>query len=64
MTLRHLRIFIAVADAGSMTAAAEALYVAQPTVSQAIAELEKYCGVKLFERLKFKRQRTRYLKLI
>lgn len=51
MTLRHLKIFIKVADAGSMTAAAEALYVSQPTVSQAIIELESHYGVKLFDRL-------------
>lgn len=51
MTLRHLKIFIRVADSGSMTAAAEALYISQPTVSQAIAELEDYYGVKLFDRL-------------
>lgn len=51
MTLRHLKIFICVADSGGMTAAAEKLYVSQPTVSQAIAELERYYGVRLFERL-------------
>jgi DNA-binding transcriptional LysR family regulator len=51
MTLRHLKIFIAVVNFGSMTAAAEALYIAQPTVSQAIAELENHYGVKLFDRL-------------
>lgn len=51
MTLRHLKIFIAVSDSGSMTAAAQALHVAQPTVSQAISELEDYYGIKLFERL-------------
>jgi DNA-binding transcriptional LysR family regulator len=51
MTLRHLRIFIKVADLGSMTAAAEALFIAQPTVSQAISEIEEYYGIKLFDRL-------------
>ncbi len=51
MTMRHLEIFIAVADLGTMTGAAKALYIAQPTVSQAISELEVYYGVKLFERL-------------
>ncbi|MCL4527902.1 MAG: LysR substrate-binding domain-containing protein [Chloroflexi bacterium] len=34
-----------------MTRAAKALYLSQPSVSQAIAELETYYGVKLFERL-------------
>jgi len=51
MTFRHLQIFIHVADLGSMTAAAEALYITQPTVSQSIAELEQHYGVKLFDRL-------------
>jgi LysR family transcriptional regulator, transcriptional activator of the cysJI operon len=51
MTLRHLKIFITVADCGSMTNASEKLFIAQPTVSQAISELESYYGVKLFDRL-------------
>ncbi len=51
MTFRHLKIFITVADTLSMTAAAKILYIAQPTVSQAISELEEYYGVKLFDRL-------------
>lgn len=51
MTIRHLRIFTAVAEAGSMSAAARVLFVSQPSVSQAIGELEKEYGVKLFERL-------------
>lgn len=51
MTLRHLIIFIRVADLGSMTAAAKSLYISQPTVSQAVSELEEYYGIKLFDRL-------------
>ncbi|PHV71404.1 LysR family transcriptional regulator [Sporanaerobium hydrogeniformans] len=51
MTIRHLKIFITVAECGKMRKAAELLYISQPTVSQAIAELEQYYGVKLFERL-------------
>lgn len=51
MTLRHLTIFIKVFDLGSMTAAAQALFISQPTVSQAISELENYYGIKLFDRL-------------
>ncbi len=33
MTIRHLQIFIAVAETGSMSAAAKRLYISQPTVS-------------------------------
>ena len=51
MTLRHLNVFLCVCDEGNMTVAAEKLHIAQPSVSQTIAELEKYYQVKLFERL-------------
>lgn len=51
MTLRHYRIFIKVCDTMNMTAAAEALFMSQPAVSQAVAELEGYYKVCLFERL-------------
>ncbi len=51
MTLRHLRIFCAVYQRGSMSAAAQALFMTQPSVSQAIRELEEHCGTPLFERL-------------
>lgn len=50
MTVRHLKIFIAVADTGKMSQAAEQLYISQPTVSQAIRELEEHYHVQLFER--------------
>ncbi|MGI6490952.1 MAG: LysR family transcriptional regulator [Peptococcaceae bacterium] len=49
--MRSLEIFVKVADKGSMTAAAEALFITQPTVSQAISELERHYGTKLFDRL-------------
>jgi DNA-binding transcriptional LysR family regulator len=51
ITLRHLLIFVKVCDTGNMTAAGEELFMTQPSVSQAIAEMEKHYGVKLFERL-------------
>ena len=41
MTLRHLRIFVAVCEEGSVTLAAEKLYLSQPAVSLAIHELEE-----------------------
>ena len=51
MTIRHLNIFLAVAETGSMRTAAQQLYISQPTVSQTIRELEEHYGVALFERL-------------
>lgn len=51
MTLRHLRIFTAVCETGSMTAASERLFIAQPSISLAISEMEEYYGVKLFDRI-------------
>ena len=51
MTLRHLNIFICVCELLNMTKTAEKLKMTQPAVSQAIAELEDYYNVKLFERL-------------
>ncbi len=51
MTIRHLKIFMAVADYGGMSKAAKMLHISQPSISQAVSELEKHYGVKLFERL-------------
>ena len=51
MTIRHLTVFVAVAEQGSMSAAAKHLYLSQPTVSQAIRELEAHYNGLLFERL-------------
>lgn len=51
MTIRHLRIFITVAETLNMHVAAKQLYIAQPAISQAISELERHYSVRLFERL-------------
>ena len=51
MTIRHLTVFVAVAEQGSMSAAAKHLYLSQPTVSQAVRELEAHYNGLLFERL-------------
>lgn len=47
---KPLRCFIAVADEGSFTKAAQRLHVTQPTLSVQIRELEKYLGFDLFIR--------------
>jgi len=46
----RLKVFAKVAELGSFTAAAKALGVSQPAVSQHIAELERLAGGRLFER--------------
>lgn len=48
--LRHLRYFAAVAEAGSVTAAAARLHIAQPSLSQQIAALERRVSAQLFHR--------------
>jgi DNA-binding transcriptional LysR family regulator len=50
LDIARLRIFSKAADHGSFTAAAAALGLSQPAVSQQIAKLEKDLGVVLFER--------------
>ncbi|MDR5782196.1 LysR family transcriptional regulator [Caballeronia sp. LZ065] len=50
METRNLKYFLAVADAGSVTRAAEALDIAQPALSQALSRMERDLGVKLFSR--------------
>lgn len=51
MTLRHMRILVAVFQHKSVTRAAETLHLAQPSVSLALRELEDYYGVTLFTRV-------------
>ena len=50
MNLRQYEYALAVAEEGSMTAAADRLRVAQPSLSQQIGALEKHLGVQLFSR--------------
>lgn len=51
MTIRHLKIFVAVCEEGGITKAGRRLFMAQPTVSFAVSELEKYYSTKLFDRI-------------
>jgi LysR family transcriptional regulator, low CO2-responsive transcriptional regulator len=50
VTLTQLRAFVAVARAGAVQAAAEQLYVSQPSVSAALSALARELGVELLER--------------
>lgn len=50
MTLQQLRYFLEACRTGSFTAAADALYIAQPSVAQQIRRLEQEVGVRLFVR--------------
>jgi DNA-binding transcriptional LysR family regulator len=48
--LRHLRVFLAVAETGSVTRAAELCHVSQPAVTQTLARIEALAGTQLFTR--------------
>jgi DNA-binding transcriptional LysR family regulator len=50
MTLQQLRYFLTAADKGSFSAAADALLLAQPSLSEQIRKLESELGVALFTR--------------
>lgn len=50
MLLRHIRYFLAVAEHGNFTRAAEALHVSQPTLSQQLKQLEDALGAQLLDR--------------
>ena len=50
MTLTQLRYVIEVAEAGSISAAAARLFIAQPSLAKAVGELEAEMGVRIFER--------------
>ena len=50
MRLRHLEVLLTIARHGSLTAAAAALDITQPAVSQWLADIEAAAGVRLFDR--------------
>ena len=51
VNLELYRVFYTVARCGSLTKAAEELYISQPAVSQAVKQLENQLGTSLFNRM-------------
>ncbi|WP_415119702.1 LysR family transcriptional regulator [Paraburkholderia sp.] len=60
LSLDQLRVFVAIADHGSFSAAARRLYRAQSAVSNAVLNLESVLGVKLFDRSGWRPQLTEH----
>lgn len=54
MTLDQLRILVAIADQGSVLAAARALHRTQPTISVAMRKLEDELNLSLFDRSSYR----------
>ena len=54
MRLRQIEVFHAVYTNGSITNAAAALHVSQPSVSKVLAHAEQQIGYRLFDRVKGK----------
>ena len=50
MTLKQLRYIVTVADTGNITEAAAKLFIAQPSLTSAIRELENEYGITIFDR--------------
>ena len=50
MTLQQLKYIIEIAETGSITMAAQRLFIAQPSLSKSVAELEKEMGITIFNR--------------
>lgn len=51
MDTASLQAFLAVADLGSFTGAAEKLFLTQPAISKRVAQLESQLGARLFDRI-------------
>ena len=49
VTFRQLRLFLALADTGSVSAAARLLHVTQPTASMQLREIADSAGLPLYE---------------
>jgi DNA-binding transcriptional LysR family regulator len=60
VNLRQIEAFKAVIEKGTVSAAADALFVSQPAVSKLIANLEEDCDLRLFERVRGKLAPTKH----
>ncbi|GGB46908.1 transcriptional regulator [Oceanisphaera marina] len=58
MRLRHIELFQAILQTGSLTAAAELLHISQPAVSKSLQHAEQQLGFALFHRVRGKLQPT------
>ena len=50
VTIRQIQAFLAIAEIGNFTRAAERLHVAQPTLSLLLRQLEEELGARLLDR--------------
>ena len=50
MTIQQLRYAVMVAEKGTISEAAKALYISQPSLTNALKELEKEIGIAIFQR--------------
>ena len=50
LTLQQLKYVIEIVNCGSITTAAQRLYIAQPSLSKAVSELEREMGITIFHR--------------
>ncbi|NLG03057.1 MAG: LysR family transcriptional regulator, partial [Clostridia bacterium] len=51
MKIQEIKILLAICDKGSMTKAADALNISQPTVSRTIKKVSKQYNIKIFENI-------------
>src|SRR4051812_50044529 len=51
MDLKHLRTFVTVAEARTVSKASLILHISQPALSRQVSNLEQEFGLKLFERI-------------
>ncbi|MGN1060690.1 MAG: LysR family transcriptional regulator, partial [Candidatus Coproplasma sp.] len=50
MTIQQLRYIIEITESGSLRAAAQNLFVSQPSLSKSVSELEQEMGITIFHR--------------